>query len=61
MLDFGFGMVDWQMKNHTSTNPELWVVAKTATGGGAKNFGDHFTCNPSNAGWTSAGGGEKYF
>jgi hypothetical protein len=27
----------------------------------AKDMCDHFASNPSNTGWTSTGGGEKYF
>ena len=26
----------------------------------AKDIGDHFASNPSNTGWTSTGGGEKF-
>ena len=41
----------------------LAVLGMDAVDGGvdeAKDMCDHFTGNPSNTGWTSTGGGEKF-
>jgi len=47
MLNVGFWILDFE-----------WWIGRFDE---AKDMCDHFACNPNKTGWTSTGGGEKYF